>query len=294
MSFVAAEIESQPEAWTRAAALAPAVSAALPDAGARVAVVGCGTSLYMAQSFAGLREAAGLGETDAFPASEFPPARGYDHVVALSRSGTTTEILRLLGALPAGRRTTAITTAPDVPAARLATDAVVLEFADERSVVQTRFATSALALWRAHLGADLRNAVEDARTELAAGLDTGLVEREQHTFLGSGWTVGLANEAALKLREASRSWAESYPAMEFRHGPISISDTRSAVWLFGPPPAGLVDEVTATGALVVQAEVDPMALLVRAQRLAVAVAERKGLDPDAPRNLTRSIVLSDG
>ena len=39
--------------------------------------------------------------------------------------------------------------------------------------------------------------------------------------------------------------------------------------------------------------VDPMADLVSAQRLAVAVAERKGLDPDAPRHLTRSIVLAD-
>jgi fructoselysine-6-P-deglycase FrlB-like protein len=36
-----------------------------------------------------------------------------------------------------------------------------------------------------------------------------------------------------------------------------------------------------------------MADLVRAQRLAVALAERKALDPDAPRRLTRSIILAD-
>jgi fructoselysine-6-P-deglycase FrlB-like protein len=293
MSFVADEIASQPEVWARAAELAPTVAEALPQPGARVAVVGCGTSLYMAQSFAALREAAGRGETDAFPASEFPAAREYDHVVALSRSGTTTEILRLLETLPAGRRTSAITTDAAVPAARLADSAVLLDFADERSVVQTRFATGALALWRAHLGEDLGEAIRDARAHLAHDVDAELIEREQHTFLGSGWTVGLANEAALKVREASRSWAESYPAMEFRHGPISISDDRSAVWVFGPPPPGLVEEIRATGALVVTADVDPMAHLVAAQRLAVAVAERKGLDPDAPRNLTRSIVLAD-
>ena len=41
------------------------------------------------------------------------------------------------------------------PAAALATDAVVLDFADEQSVVQTRFATSTLALLRAHMGEDL-------------------------------------------------------------------------------------------------------------------------------------------
>lgn len=38
---------------------------------------------------------------------------------------------------------------------------------------------------------------------------------------------------------------------------------------------------------------DPLVDLVRAQRLAVALAGRRGLDPDRPRNLTRSIVLAD-
>jgi fructoselysine-6-P-deglycase FrlB-like protein len=294
MSFVAAEIHSQPASWLRAATLAhtPEVANALPPAHARVAVVGCGTSLYMAQSCAVLRENAGLGETDAFPPSEFPHSRAYDHVVALTRSGTTTEVIRLLDALP-DRNSTVLTTAAGRAAAQLAGAAVALEFADERSVVQTRFATTALALWRAHLGENLDAAIEDARRELSRKLPDRLVECDQFTFLGSGWTVGLANEAALKLREASRSWTEAYPAMEFRHGPISVVDERSAVWIFGPAPAGLVGEITATGALVVQSDVDPMADLVRAQRLAVALAERKALDPDAPRRLTRSIILAD-
>jgi fructoselysine-6-P-deglycase FrlB-like protein len=293
MSFVAAEIESQPEAWARAADRALSAGGVLPEPGARVAVAGCGTSYYMAQSFAALRESAGLGETDAFPASEFPHRRSYDLVVALTRSGTTTEILRLLDALPGAHRSTVITTDASLPAARRADAAVVLDFADERSVVQTRFATSALALWRAHLGEDLGAAIADARAELGREVPADLLSYAQYTFLGSGWTVGLANEAALKLREASGSWAESYPAMEFRHGPISVATARSAVCFLGAAPAGLVDEIAATGAIVEQADVDPMAQLVGAQRLAVAIAERKGLDPDAPPNLTRSIVLTD-
>jgi fructoselysine-6-P-deglycase FrlB-like protein len=294
MSFVAAEIKSQPDSWLRAAKLAhtPEVANALPPAGARVAIVGCGTSLYMAQSCAVLRENAGLGETDAFPPSEFPHSRRYDRVVALTRSGTTTEVIRLLEALP-DRISTVLTTATTMPAAQLAGATVALGFADERSVVQTRFATATLALWRAGLGEDLDAAIEDVRRELRRDLPDRLVGCDQFTFLGTGWTVGLANEAALKLREASRSWTEAYPAMEFRHGPISVVDERSAVWIFGRAPAGLVEEITATGALVVQADIDPMADLVNAQRLAVALAERKGLDPDAPRHLTRSIILAD-
>ena len=294
MSFVAAEIDSQPDCWLRAARLAhtPEVANALPPVDARVAIVGCGTSLYIAQSCAVLRESAGLGETDAFPASEFPQSRRYDRVVALTRSGTTTEVIRLLETLP-DQDSTVVTTAATRPAAHRASATVALDFADEQSVVQTRFATTALALWRAHLGENLEVAAEDARRQLQRDLPDRLVGCEQFTFLGSGWTVGLANEAALKLREASRSWTEAYPAMEFRHGPISVVGERSAVWLFGPPPAGLVDEITATGALVVRADIDPMADLVNAQRLAVVLAERKGLDPDSPRHLTRSIVLAD-
>jgi fructoselysine-6-P-deglycase FrlB-like protein len=295
MSFVADEISSQPDCWRRAAELAaaPETVAALPEHGARIAVVGCGTSLYMAQSFAALREAAGLGETDAFAASEFPAGREYDHVVALTRSGTTTEVVRLLAALPSGRRSTVITTGTELPAAREAGAVIVLDFADEQSVVQTRFATTALALWRASLSEDLSAVIADAEREAAAAAPDELASRQQFTFLGTGWTVGLANEAALKCREAAQMWTEAYPAMEFRHGPVSVIGDASVVWFFGAPPAGLVDELSATGgAIVDEPGVDPMALLVRAQRLAVALAARKGLDPDAPRNLTRSIVLS--
>ena len=69
----------------------------LPRPGERVAVVGCGTSWFMAQAYAAARETPGGGETDAFAASEMPSGRRYDRVVAISRSGTTTEVVRLLG-----------------------------------------------------------------------------------------------------------------------------------------------------------------------------------------------------
>jgi fructoselysine-6-P-deglycase FrlB-like protein len=171
-------------------------------------------------------------------------------------------------------------------------DSVILDFADEQSVVQTRFATSVLALWRASLSEDLGPTLSDVTAELGKPLPADLLAREQFTFLGTGWTVGLANEAALKLREAAQMWAESYPAMEFRHGPISVVDARSAVWIFGAIPNGLRDEIAGTGAAVVHSDIDPMAHLTTAQRLAVALAERKGLEPDNPRGLTRSIVLT--
>jgi fructoselysine-6-P-deglycase FrlB-like protein len=292
---VSIEIADQPSAWARAVELASTerVRNALPEHGQRAAIIGCGTSFFMAQSFADLRERSGHGETDAFPASEFPRGRNYEALVALTRSGTTTEVVRLLETRRdgTGPRTVVLTADPATPAAELADHRVVLDFADEKSIVQTRFATTSLALWRAWLGEDLKAVIEQGRSAMIDSLLTRALESAQYTFLGSDMSVGIANEAALKLREASQAWTESYPAMEFRHGPISVVDQRSTVWVFGPPPPGLLEDLEVTGAHVECSGLDPMADLIRAQRLAVALAETKGLNPDEPRHLSRSVVL---
>jgi len=186
------EVASQPACWRHAARLAANVAGSLPAPGERVAVAGCGTSWFMAQSYAAAREQAGHGETDAFAASEMPP---------------------------------------------------------------------------------------------------GMLTADQFTFLGTGWTYGLANEAALKLREAAGLWTEAYPAMEYRHGPAAVTGERSVVWLFGSPPDGLAGEIAAAGGTAWIGEEDPLAELVRVQMLAVAAARARGLDPDRPRNLARSVIL---
>src|SRR5450759_317249 len=79
MSALEQEIASQPQMWRTAAAMGAEAREALPAAGARIAVVGCGTSWFMAQSVAALREAGGLGETDAFTPTEMPPGRAPGH-----------------------------------------------------------------------------------------------------------------------------------------------------------------------------------------------------------------------
>jgi fructoselysine-6-P-deglycase FrlB-like protein len=286
-----AEIASQPRCWRDAVALLPEVAGLLPAAGERVAVVGCGTSWFIAQSYAVAREQAGLGETDAFAASEMPGGRRYDRVVALTRSGTTTEILRLLAEIGSAQPTLAITADASTPVAAAADSFIALDFADEESVVQTRFATTELALLLAHLGTDIEPVARAAERVLAEPLDAALTSGRQFTFLGTGWTCGLASEAALKLRESAGMWSESYPAMEFRHGPIAVTGPGSVVWMLGTAPDGLAEGVAAAGGMIWQSGVHPLAELVRVHRVAVAMARAAGLDPDRPRNLTRSVIL---
>jgi fructoselysine-6-P-deglycase FrlB-like protein len=299
MSYLRDEIASQPECWSKAIEMAGSAESALPRPGERVAAIGCGSSLNVARCYAALREAAGQGETDAFPASEVPATRRYDRLVYISRTGTTTEVLDALRRAPRDTPTTAVTADPGAPLARQARHMLLLDFADERSVVSSRFITSAIMLLRAHLAAragagpvaDIRALPDAAAREVARPLPPELAERAEFTFLGRGWATAVADEAALKLREASRTWAESYPAMEYRHGPISVSDENTVVWALGEVPADLLADARLTGATVIVSDADPLAGLIGAQRLAVLLAERKGIDPDQPRALSRSVIL---
>jgi fructoselysine-6-P-deglycase FrlB-like protein len=288
---ITSEIASQPALWRKAAGVASAVAGLLPAPGEPAAAIGCGTSLHVARAYAALREERNLGTTDAATASELSPHRSYGRVVAISRSGTTTEVLRTLERLRGSIATVAVTAVPGSPIASTADDTIVLDFANEQSVVQTRFATTALAVLRAHIGDRLEAAIVDGEAALAEALPAEPTEFKQFVFLGQGWTVGLADEAALKLREAASAWTEAYPAMEYRHGPISAAGRGTLVWAIGPVDPGVLADAADTGATIVNGGSDPMAELVLIQRMAVGLAEAHGLDPDHPKHLTRSVVL---
>ncbi|KRF38282.1 SIS domain-containing protein [Terrabacter sp. Soil810] len=295
-THLAQEIATQPDDWERVVTRLDDVARHLPRPGERVATIGCGTSWFMGQAYAVRREELGQGPTDAYAASEHQLARGYDRVVLISRSGTTSEVMAVVEELRAsGTPHVSIVATAGTPVAERSDATVLLDDVDEQSVVQTRFATTTLALLRASLGDDMRPVAEQARAVLAEDTSAAyghLALAEQVTFLGRGWSNGIANEAALKLRESAQFWSESYPAMEYRHGPISIAAPGRAVWAFGEVPEGLPEQVRATGAHFEHRDIDPLADLVRLHRLCLGKADAAGLDPDAPRNLTRSIVLT--
>jgi glucosamine 6-phosphate synthetase-like amidotransferase/phosphosugar isomerase protein len=66
--------------------------------------------------------------------------------------------------------------------------------------------------------------------------------------------------------------------------------------MLGEAPRGLAEQVEATGGAWLDACAagrDPLAELIRVQRVAVALGAGKGLEVDNPRNLTRSIILTE-
>jgi CRISPR-associated protein Cas5a/b/c len=286
------EIASQPDCWIRAQEQARSGLSGLPEPGERVLALGCGTSYYVAAGYAWLREQRGHGQTDAVIASELPQViRDYDRVVAISRSGTTTEIHQALVRLPDDVRTTAILGALDTPIAALATDVIDLSYADERSIVQTRFPTTLLTLLRAHLGDDAHAQADLVSSgKQATSAEVTEAAPRQLVVLASGWAAALAQEAALKCRESAGMWAEAYATGEYRHGPISAAQPGTLVWAMTPLSDVEIAAIEATGARIHHGGTEPLSELVLLQRHAIAWAASAGRDADVPAHLTRSVV----
>ncbi len=286
------EIATQPALWRRAQQQADERPAGLPDDGERVLLLGCGTSYYVAAAYATLREQAGYGITDAVVASELAAvARPYDRVLAISRSGTTTEVIDALTRIGADVPVTAVLGELGTPVGAQAAHVIDLSYADEHSVVQTRFPTTLLALLRASLGQDAaeRSALIAAgEAALHAPVDDD--PPRQVVVLATGWAAHLAQEAALKCRESAGMWAEAYPTGEFRHGPISACGPGTLVWAMTPLTSRQSEAIEATGARIRHGGDEPLAELVALQRQAVAWARAVGRDPDRPTHLTRSVV----
>ncbi|MGA2812795.1 MAG: SIS domain-containing protein [Candidatus Acidiferrum sp.] len=141
-------------------------------------------------------------------------------------------------------------------------------------------------------------------------------------FLGQGAHYWLAQEAALKITEMSASYAQAYHTLEFRHGPRSIAGPETLITFFISDAAAQEEtllarelktlrarnlvvvnratpELRAVSDLLLELnlegpEIARFALAaIPAHLLGAAVGLRKGLDPDAPKNLTRAVVLGD-
>jgi fructoselysine-6-P-deglycase FrlB-like protein len=287
------EIASQPDCWARAYTHAISKPAGLPASGERVLVIGCGTSFYAAGAYAWLREQAGHGVTDAVIGSEVPPVlRTYDRVIAISRSGTTTEVKQALNRLDPGIPVTAVLGELGTTIGDSAKDIIDLSYADERSVVQTRFPTTLLTLLRTDLGESetvINGLIAAARTVVA----TPAYEPapRQLVVLGTGWAAPLAQEAALKCRESAGMWAEAYATGEYRHGPISVAGPGTLVWALNPLTPVQVEAIEETGAKLHQGTQDPQVELVAVHMHAVAWAAAAGRDADVPLHLSRSVMV---
>jgi len=244
--------------------------------------------------------------------------------IAVSQSGRTPEIATVMERLgAAGARTLAVTNEADSPLARAADTAVVLGAGTELAVPATKtltaqalaFAVIGEALGRAPWDPAEWAALPDAVAEVLADFEPAervaadIGDAPGLVAVGRGLGFSMALEVALKLKETTGLLAEGYSAADLRHGPTVIVREGFpvlALRLAGPAEddvAELVANLRARGAAVHEIAADPDAALpipaapgeplspivavVRGQQVALALARRRGLDPDAPQGLSK-------
>jgi glucosamine--fructose-6-phosphate aminotransferase (isomerizing) len=330
-TFTHQEILSQPQAWAAALAMLaenrPSILAVHPEHYAQILYTGCGSTYYLAMAAAALTQALTGRPARALPASELwlYPASAYTAhktlLIAVSRSGETTETLRACEAFLADQHGDLLTLScyPEMPLAKLGRFNLVLPSGQEQSIAQTRaFSTlylgtvALVALWAGRndlfsmldrlpeVGAYLLKRYSPVAAELghAAGLD-------RFYFLGSGPRHGLACELSLKMKEMSLSHSEPFHFMEFRHGPKSMVTPSTLIYGLrsasnAPSEAAVLADLQSLGGqnlVLGESEADvcfdsglPEAVsnvlfLPIGQMLAFERAMAKGLNPDQPHNL---------
>jgi glutamine---fructose-6-phosphate transaminase (isomerizing) len=244
--------------------------------------------------------------------------------VGVSQSGRTPEIVTVLEGMAAeGARCVALTNDESSPLAEAAVVTLGLQAGSERAVPATKTFTAELAAfallaeslgpvpWSAEDVSGLPGAVEEALADDGPPVEAAgvLADAEQVACLARGYLFCVALEAALKLREAARVRAEGWSTADFRHGPIVVARPELPVLAVRAtgPAAGDVDELVEQlrgggsrvleladrrdAALPLHGRLpEPLMAVpasVRAQQLALALARRRGIDPDAPAGLAK-------
>lgn len=332
--FTLDEILSQTEAWAQALEVAPLVP--LPKAVDfdQVLFTGCGSAHYMSLSAAAVYQELTGRTARAVPAGELLlnpqnslPSDGRLLLVAVSRSGTTTETLRAVEAFRrSGRGPVIVISNYPTGLAEQADIPIVMDKGQEQSIAQTRSFTSmyiaAVAMCARMAGrADLLDAMSalpvagrrllDRAEPLARSLggDLGL---DRVYFLGSGIRYGLACEANLKMKEMSLTHSEPFYFLEYRHGPKSLAGPGAlVVGLLSDKnrshEQAVLDEMRGLDARLlslaeahadlafesgIPESVRAVLYLPPLQLMAFYRSLAKGLNPDRPEHLTAVVQLS--
>jgi len=243
--------------------------------------------------------------------------------IAISQAGRSPDLLATVSGLKkAGARVVALVNEADSPLADMADEVFGLAAGPERSVAATKSfiaSLAAIALLVAEWSDDdaLRSDLGDLPSRLRGAWELdwselvhGLKDATDLYVLGRGLGYGIAQEAALKLKETSQLHAEAFSTAELRHGPMAlvregfpalmfgqsdqtgrnIGETATAliergarVFLAGGEAAG----ATVLPTLGCAPLLEPIMQIQSFYRAANALAIARGLDPDNPPHLAK-------
>ena len=301
---------------------AAALAQELPAVKAKTVVnTGCGASYYLAQVMACAFNAQGQTAL-AVPGAEW--ARRPECylvntedvlVIGLSRSGTTSETVQAIATSRArGWRTLAVSCELDSTILQAAEQALYIPTDPQEGIVMSVSACLMLLAGLRMVGVALPQTTPAEAAVAMASLEAGIAPllhgRSHFVYLGAGPNYGMATEGCLKLQEMSISYSQSFHPMEYRHGPVSLIDDKSlVVMLYAQETAAeeaiLVAELQAKGAVVIgfngpgdmridlglSDDANALACLPVLQMLGEMVALSKGINSEAPRHLSKVVVL---
>lgn len=162
---------------------------------------------------------------------------------------------------------------------------------------------------------EIQALLTDGRVEQLRALAHRIAEREHLYVIGRGPSYPMALEAALKIKEVSYMHAEGFAGGELKHGVIALIEAGSPCLVLAPNDETFhsilsgAEEIKARGGFIIGvspfesevwdehihvADVGEAASIVNAvppQVLAYELAIRRGLDPDKPRNLAKSVTV---
>ncbi len=332
MTHTYTEIKSQTEAWAQALDVTRAAVLPNPADDEQVIFTGCGSTYYLSLAAAALYQELTGRSARAIPGGELLLnsktilTSAKTLLVAISRSGTTTETVRAAEQFKReGRGELLVISNYDEVLSKPADYKILIEKGQEESVAQTRsFASMYVAVTafcaRAAGRADLLSAMEklpEAGNRLMVGYEARAksigenLSFDRFYFLGSGIRYGLACEVNLKMKEMTLTHSEPFHFLEFRHGPMSmVNESAAVIGLRSDVNAAheqkVLDEMRAKGGTILSlAEADadiafesgipePVRAVLYLPVLQLMAYHRsiaKGLNPDRPNNLTAVIKL---
>jgi glucosamine--fructose-6-phosphate aminotransferase (isomerizing) len=252
------EITQQAEAWQECAEVITHQAESIRSffdtmKPGEIIFTGCTSPYYIGKSAAAYWQSA-LGvparavtssELIQFPTSFFSDDRDQPVLIAISRSGKTSETLWAVDAFQERfpRRVFHIGCAPEGPLAKKVESGILLPRGYEETLAQTS-SFSAMFMAAQMVGAlisgqrDVFQTLQTAPDIVNHLIETtepaieSILRRRQYrafVFLGSGPLYGVARDAALKMMEMSLSYTMSFPFLESRHGPRSVIDEGALV-----------------------------------------------------------------
>ncbi|MBK6645502.1 MAG: SIS domain-containing protein [Anaerolineales bacterium] len=330
------EIKTQTQAWAQALDVVRASDS--PKAGDydQVIFTGCGSTYYLSLAAAALYTELTGRSARAVPGGELllnsqtvvqqTSSLRRCLLVAISRSGTTTETVKAVEKFKAEKRgDVAVISNYNEVLSRMADFNYVIDKGQEESVAQTRsFASmyvAVTALCAKMAGRDdLLSSMSDlpkagealmAKYEAYAKVVGENLNFDRFYFLGSGIRYGLACEVNLKMKEMTLTHSEPFHFLEFRHGPMSmVNENAVVVGMLSDAnrahEAKVLSEMKMLGGTVaafgesgadvcfesnVPESVRSVLYLPVIQLMAFYRSLAKGLNPDRPTNLTAVVKL---